>query len=518
MANTFMYFPGLSPEEQARANTIGTEPQFNDLVFRNSDVAEGEQVSDIDPGFDQTPSSMQSYPSARSYDSPQGFIGLDGQRLGNAQRQRLNRQYSGLRSQVGQRAVNSGLYNTTVPMSERQAVERGRGQAMTALDGQLMAEQIGAYGSLTGDALAAEIAQRMQNTANRDALTSEAISNAMGLGLGKIGFIEDVEDIAEPVDYDLFFQLGRAGATGYPSAAGSTVASDDAKKKVDDLINDQNVGNYFPSGVGGSGGGTGGIGGGGTGGVSGGGSGGSTGGVSGGGISGGGISGGNGSGSTSGGGGGGGSNYVSGQDISNAVSQIDSNLGTNIGSIGKYTSSGAGLATRTADDLIGSNRNLSGLASKNSAIDSAIRNNSELQYDLEAGNLEFGKFGVMDPTDDYWVDADHTEEENRKYYASVGAFNRYNEQVQQEEEAEKERIREEFAHSSNTASDAQRANGDDDDHDFDHYYRMKTRGVVKSLGEYYEKFPKRDNRQPWEKRGMTKKEWVKHNQDHYDDD
>lgn len=383
----------------------------------------------------------QSYPTvgSPSYDSPQGFIGLDGQRLGNAQRQRLNRQYSGLRSQVGQRAVNSGLYNTTVPMSERQAVERGRGQAMTALDGQLMAEQIGAYGSLTSDALAAENAQRMRNTSSRDALTSEAISNAMGLGLGKIGFIEDRDDIAEPVDYDLFFQLGRAGATGYPSAAGSTVASDDAKEEIDDLINDQNVGNYFPSGVGGSGGGTGGIGGGGTGGIGGGGAGGVSGGGSGGstgGVSGGGVSGGNGSGSTSGGGGGGGSNYVSGQDISNAVSQIDSNLGTNIGSIGKYTSSGAGLATRTADDLINSSRDLSNLASENPLVDSAIQNNDALQYDLEAGNLEFGTFGPIDPTDDYWVDEEHTDEENRKHYASVNAFNRFNEQLGQEEQDE----------------------------------------------------------------------------------
>ena len=68
-------------------------------------------------------------------------------------------------------------------------------------------------------------------------------------------------------------------------------------------------------------------------------------------------------------------------------------------------------------------------------------------------------------------------------------------------EAEKERIREEFSQFS--GRDARRADGDDDDHDFDHYYRMKLRGIVNSLSEYYERYPEKDNRQHWEKAGYS---------------
>ena len=197
--------------------------------LHNLDAAEGEQLGDIDPGFARSvpdhggrgllgdsedakaarayfgysaspsnkkqsyPSSgppMQSYPSAPSYDSPSNFIGLGPVELGAAQRQRLNRQYDGLMSQVGQQAVSSGLYNTTVPMTQRQAVERARGQALTGLEGQLMDEQMDAYRGMTGDALLSELQSRLARTSEIDSATAQGIVDNVANVLDQIAFLE----------------------------------------------------------------------------------------------------------------------------------------------------------------------------------------------------------------------------------------------------------------------------------------------------------------------------------------
>ncbi len=133
---------------------------------------------------------MSMYPSAQSYDSPSSFIGQGPVQLGAAQRQRLNRQYDALMSQVGQKAVNSGLYNTTVPITQEQAVERGRGQALTNLEGQLMDEQMGAYTSMTGDALLSELQSRLAATSEIDAATSQGIVDNIANVLDQIAFLE----------------------------------------------------------------------------------------------------------------------------------------------------------------------------------------------------------------------------------------------------------------------------------------------------------------------------------------
>ena len=355
--------------------------------------------------------SMQnpSYPSVGSlaYSSPQGFLGPGFQKLGAAQRQRLNRQYDGLMSQVGQRAVNSGLYNTTVPMTEQQAVERGRGQAMTSLDNQLMAEQLGAYSSLTSDALAAELQQRMRSTSERDRLTAEAISNAMGLGLSKIGFVEDREDIAEPVDYDLFYQLGKASYPSASTGASSSSPSASSKKKVDDEPRSQtgSPGGYFPgvsfgsSGSGAFGNGT-----------------------SGQGIPAGSLS-------MSGRGIGGGSAGGVGFGYPAAGSSRSFNSGGGSGG------SVAGQATRSAEDIINSSQELSNLVANDLLMGRAISGNQNILNDIESGLLEFGTFGPISPVDDYWVDDEHTDEENEEHYARTKAYNRFLAAVNDEQEA-----------------------------------------------------------------------------------
>ena len=197
----------------------------------------GEQFDPLPTLTSNANSGMSLYPSAKPYDSPTGSIGLGPVELGAAQRQRLNRQYDGLQSQVGQRAVNSGLYNTTVPMSEQQAVERGRGQAMTSLDGQLMDEEMSAYRGMTGDALIAEVQNRLSTTSEIDSATADGIVSNISNVLDQIAFLEAKEEKGPNLDKlrEIVSLLGQslAESNGVPSvvlsglgSTGSTGADD----------------------------------------------------------------------------------------------------------------------------------------------------------------------------------------------------------------------------------------------------------------------------------------------------
>ena len=166
-------------------------------------------------------SGMSLYPSAQSYDSPSNFIGQSPVQLGAAQRQRLNRQYDGLMSQVGQQAVSSGLYNTTVPITQEQAVERARGQALTGLEGQLMDEEMGAYTGMTGDALLSELQSRLSQTSEIDAATSQGIVDNISNVLDQIAFLEAKNEKGPNLDKlrEIVSLLGQsmAESNGVPS-------------------------------------------------------------------------------------------------------------------------------------------------------------------------------------------------------------------------------------------------------------------------------------------------------------
>ena len=183
---------------------------------------------------DMRSNAMQGYPSAQSYDSPSSFIGLGPVQLGSAQRQRLNRQYDGLMSQVGQQAVNSGLYNTTVPITQRQSVERARGQALTGLEGQLMDEELGAYTGMTGDALLSQLQNRLARTSELDSATQQGIVDNISNVLDQIAFLESKNEKGPNLDKlrEIVSLLGQSMAdqNASPSLAISYSSNDNEKK------------------------------------------------------------------------------------------------------------------------------------------------------------------------------------------------------------------------------------------------------------------------------------------------
>jgi hypothetical protein len=212
---------------------MGQEPegeQFDPLPTLNNNAS-------VDSG-------MSLYPSAQSYDSPSNFIGQGPVQLGAAQRQRLNRQYDGLMSQVGQQAVSSGLYNTTVPITQEQAVERARGQALTGLEGQLMDEEMGAYTGMTGDALLSELQNRLARTSEIDAATSQGIVDNISNVLDQIAFLEAKNEKGPNLDKlrEIVSLLGQSMAetNGVPSVVfpgfGSTYDDDNGFTGADDTF------------------------------------------------------------------------------------------------------------------------------------------------------------------------------------------------------------------------------------------------------------------------------------------